>query len=187
ATGVPAGFVTLAVDLTERTRLEAQLLQAQKMEAVGQFAGGIAHDFNNLLTVITAYVELLISDASETPSKRADLLEIRGAASRAAALVRQLLAFSRRQVLVPSLIDLNAVVCETEQMLRRVLPPSVTMVTSLDPELHVVFADTGQVEQVLMNLVVNARDAMANGGTLTVTTANVARDAANGADDVDAR
>ena len=178
----PAGFVTLAVDLTERTRLEAQLLQAQKMEAVGQFAGGIAHDFNNLLTVITAYVELLISDASETPSKRADLLEIRGAASRAAALVRQLLAFSRRQVLVPSLIDLNAVVCETEQMLRRVLPPSVTMVTSLEPDLQVVFADTGQIEQVLMNLVVNARDAMPDGGTLTVATSNVVREAANGAD-----
>ena len=187
ATGVPAGFVTLAVDLTERTRLEAQLLQAQKMEAVGQFAGGIAHDFNNLLTVITAYAELLIGDVDETAPKRADLLEIRGAASRAAALVRQLLAFSRRQVLVPTLIDLNSVVCETEQMLRRVLPPTVTIVTSLDPELHVVFADTGQVEQVLMNLVVNARDAMVNGGTLTVTTANVARDAANGADDVDAR
>ena len=187
ATGVPAGFVTLAVDLTERTRLEAQLLQAQKMEAVGQFAGGIAHDFNNLLTVITAYAELLIGDVDETAPKRADLLEIRGAASRAAALVRQLLAFSRRQVLVPTLIDLNSVVCETEQMLRRVLPPTVTIVTSLDPELHVVFADTGQIEQVLMNLVVNARDAMADGGTLTVTTANVARDAANGADGVDAR
>ncbi len=185
AVGVPAGFVTLAVDLTERTRLEAQLLQAQKMEAVGQFAGGIAHDFNNLLTVITAYAELLIGDVNETAPKRADLLEIRGAASRAAALVRQLLAFSRRQVLVPSLIDLNSVVRETEQMLRRVLPPTVTIVTSLDPELHVVFADTGQVEQVLMNLVVNARDAMADGGTLTVTTANVSQESAIGVDDAD--
>jgi two-component system, cell cycle sensor histidine kinase and response regulator CckA len=183
--GVPAGFVTLAVDLTERTRLEAQLLQAQKMEAVGQFAGGIAHDFNNLLTVITAYAELLIADVDETAPKRADLQEIKGAASRAAALVRQLLAFSRRQVLVPSLIDLNAVVLEIEQMLRRVLPPTVTVVTSLDPELRAVFADTGQVEQVLMNLVVNARDAMADGGTLTIATANVATDPTDRAMDAD--
>lgn len=179
AAGVPAGFVTLAVDLTERTRLEAQLLQAQKMEAVGQFAGGIAHDFNNLLTVITAYAELLIADAHETAPQRADLLEIRGASARAAALVRQLLAFSRRQVLVPSIVDLNAVVSEMEQMLRRVLPPTVSIVTSLDPELHVVFADTGQLEQVLMNLVVNARDAMPEGGTLTIATKNVTRESAN--------
>jgi len=184
AAGAPAGFVTLAVDLTERTRLEAQLLQAQKMEAVGQFAGGIAHDFNNLLTVITAYAELLIADVHETAPQRADLLEIRGASARAAALVRQLLAFSRRQVLVPSLVDLNAVVREMEQMLRRVLPPTVSIVTSLDPELHVVFADTGQVEQVLMNLVVNARDAMPDGGTLTIATKAVTREFANGAADV---
>jgi two-component system cell cycle sensor histidine kinase/response regulator CckA len=185
AAGVPAGFVTLAVDLTERTRLEAQLVQAQKMEAVGQFAGGIAHDFNNLLTVITAYAELLLADAHETAPKRADLLEIRGAASRAATLVRQLLAFSRRQVLVPSLIDLNAVVLEMEQMLRRVLPPTVTIVTSLDPELNAVFADTGQVEQVLMNLVVNARDAMADAGTLTIATANAPLARTNSTVDVD--
>jgi len=184
AAGAPAGFVTLAVDLTERTRLEAQLLQAQKMEAVGQFAGGIAHDFNNLLTVITAYAELLIADVHETAPQRADLLEIRGASARAAALVRQLLAFSRRQVLVPSLVDLNAVVREMEQMLRRVLPPTVSIVTSLDPELHVVFADTGQVEQVLMNLVVNARDAMPDGGTLTIATKAVTREFANGPADV---
>ncbi|HSU95684.1 MAG TPA: PAS domain S-box protein, partial [Gemmatimonadaceae bacterium] len=183
--GVPAGFVTLAVDLTERTRLEAQLLQAQKMEAVGQFAGGIAHDFNNLLTVITAYAELLIADVDETAPKRADLQEIKGAASRAAALVRQLLAFSRRQVLVPSLIDLNAVVIEMEQMLKRVFPPTVTIVTSLDPDLRAVFADTGQVEQVLMNLVVNARDAMADGGTLTIATANAATDSTGRAMDAD--
>ena len=182
AAGAPAGFVTLAVDLTDRTRLEAQLLQAQKMEAVGQFAGGIAHDFNNLLTVITAYAELLIADTSEAAPKRADLLEIRGAAARAAALVRQLLAFSRRQVLVPSVIELNAVVREVEQMLRRVLPPTVNIVTSLDPELRAVFADTGQVEQVLMNLVVNARDAMPDGGILTITTANATgRSVANAA------
>ncbi|MEO6778872.1 MAG: PAS domain S-box protein [Gemmatimonadaceae bacterium] len=174
ATGEPAGFVALAADLTERIRLEGQLLQAQKMEVVGQLSGGIAHDFNNLLTVITTYTELLMTQFPEPSPVRADLQEIKGAGGRAAALTRQLLAFSRKQVLEPRVIDLNDVVCAVEQMCRRVLPPSIQVVTSLDPELDAAYADVGQIEQVLMNLVINARDAMPDGGTLTMMTRNAA-------------
>ena len=175
----PTGFVIIAADLTEHAKLEAQLRQAQKMDAVGQLAGGVAHDFNNLLTVITGYAGLLLSDLPEDVAIRADVSEIMGAANRAAILTRQLLAFSRQQVLEPRVLDLNDVVEGMEQMLRRVLPADIEVKTMLDPALGSVSADPGQLEQVLMNLIVNARDAMPGGGTITIETMDFEYDANN--------
>ena len=170
-----AGRVLLTVilrDITQRKHLESQLRQSQKMEAMGQLAGGIAHDFNNLLTAIRASAELLLE---ELPSGqlRADAEEIRLASDRAAALTRQLLAFSRKQVLRPGIIDLNVVVGSIETLLRRVISQQVTLsvVTSDDPAW--VLADAGQLEQILVNLAVNARDAMPHGGTISIATAVV--------------
>ncbi|MBN1628220.1 MAG: PAS domain S-box protein [Thermoleophilia bacterium] len=158
---------------------EEQLRQSQKMEAVGLLAGGIAHDFNNLLTAIMGYVDLLLEQAGDDESLRPDLEEIRGAATRAASLTSQILAFSRRQTLLPRLASLNEVVSGVAPLLRRALGEAIDLVTEQDPDLGLVHVDVHQFEQVLMNLAVNAHDAMPSGGRLTLRTANVEVDAAS--------
>lgn len=163
----------IARDISERKQLEEQLRQAQKMEAVGRLAGGIAHDFNNLLTAINGYSELAMRKLEEVDPLRLNLEEIRKAGDRAAALTRQLLAFSRKQILHPKVINLNAVVADMERMLKRLIGEDIDMRVILKPELGNVKADIGQIEQVIMNLVVNARDAMPRGGKLTIETANI--------------
>jgi PAS domain S-box-containing protein len=160
-------------DAKELAELAQQLRQAQKMESVGQLAGGIAHDFNNLLTAISCNVELLLDEISPSDTRRDDVVQIREATDRAASLTRQLLAFSRRQVLQPLPLDLNVTVGGMERMLRRVLSSDVRLRTQLDPALPAVFADAGQMEQVMMNLVLNARDSMPAGGTIVVRTSSV--------------
>jgi two-component system cell cycle sensor histidine kinase/response regulator CckA len=174
------GIVVNSRDVTERReaeealrRSEQQLLQVQKMEAVGRLAGGVAHDFNNLLTAIRGNAELLLADIPPDSQSREDVEEIRRAADRAAALTRQLLAFSRRQVLQPRLLDLNQSVAEMQRMLRRLLGEDVELATRLDPHLRRVRADPAQVEQVILNLAVNARDAMPHGGVVMVCTSNM--------------
>jgi PAS domain S-box-containing protein len=158
--------------LLDRTKLEEQLRLAQKMEAVGSLAGGIAHDFNNLLSVILSYVGFVVNALPEGDSRRDDLAEAQKAAERATSLTRQLLAFGRKQVLQPVPLNLNHVAAEMEQMLRRIIGEDVSMVQRLDPELGLAMADPGQIEQVVMNLVGNSRDAMPLGGRLTIETAN---------------
>ncbi len=169
--------LVLAVDVTERRLLEEQLRQAQKMEAVGQLAGGIAHDFNNLLTAILGYSELLLSRVDKESPMHGDLDEIRKSGERAASLTRQLLAFSRRQVLDPKVLDVNALVGNLEKMLRRLMGEDVELIALLEPSVGRIRADPGQVDQVLMNFAVNARDAMPRGGTLTIETQNADLDA----------
>ena len=171
-----ASCITYVVNLSKSRMLEKQLRQAQKMEAVGQLAGGVAHDFNNLLTAILGYTELVVARMRADPEGLEELDEIRKAGERAAGLTRQLLAFSRRQVLEPRVIDLNGVVRDLEKMLRRLLGEDVELETSLAPSLGCVRADPGEIEQVVMNLAVNARDAMPEGGRITVETANVELD-----------
>jgi PAS domain S-box-containing protein len=163
----------LATDVTEKRSLEAQLAQAQKMESIGRLAGGVAHDFNNLLGVITGYGELLSKRVQADDRLRRYSDDILKAARRAADLTRQLLAFSRKQLLQPKILDLNAIVSETETLLRRLIGEDVRLETRLDPHLATVKADPGQMQQVLMNLAVNARDAMPHGGRITIETANV--------------
>jgi PAS domain S-box-containing protein len=175
ASGGVLGVGALMLEVSERKNLEEQFRQAQKMEAVGRLAGGIAHDFNNLLTVMSSCSELLLLDLAKDDRRRTDVEEIRRAAQRAAGLTRQLLAFSRKQILQPTMLDLNAIVAEMEKMLRRVLGEDVALATVLDPDLGFVRADHGQVEQVLMNLVVNARDAMPRGGKIILRTRNIAQ------------
>jgi len=165
-------FNVLVEDITERKLLEAQLRQAQKMEAVGRLAGGIAHDFNNLLTAITGYADLALSDLREGDPMRQDMEEILRAAHRAAELTHQLLAFSRQQVLAPRVLDLNEVVQSVDKMLRRLVGEDVELLSVLAPGLGHVKADPGQLEQVIVNLAVNARDAMPTGGKLTIETAD---------------
>lgn len=160
----------------ELRQKEEQLLQSQKMEAVGRLAGGVAHDFNNLLTVILAYGDLLLSESPEDAPHREELREMCDAAERAAALTRQLLAFSRKQVLQPQVLDLNQVVHRLEKLLGRVLGEDIQIITRLSAEVHSVSADPVQVDQILVNLAVNARDAMPKGGKLIVETANVVFD-----------
>ncbi|HEX5972103.1 MAG TPA: ATP-binding protein [Gemmatimonadaceae bacterium] len=164
--------ITLAE--SEKKALEAQFLQAQKMEAVGRLAGGIAHDFNNLLTVIASYSSMALESLRVDDPLHADMKEIRGAAERAARLTRQLLAFSRKQVMRPEMLDLTSMARDMERMLQRLIGEDVTLELKLEPELGIICADPGQVEQVIMNLVVNARDAMPNGGHLVIETSNVA-------------
>jgi two-component system, cell cycle sensor histidine kinase and response regulator CckA len=159
-------------EITERRRLEEQLRQAQKMEAVGRLAGGVAHDFNNVLTAIFGYADLLNEDLPEGHQARRDLDEIRKAAQRASTLTRQLLAFSRQQVLQPMVLSLNDLVEDIQSMLVRLVAEDIELRLRLDPSAGNVRADAGQIQQVLMNLVVNARDAMPAGGKLLVETAN---------------
>ena len=170
-----SGFQRLD-DLQALEAKEAQLRQSQKMEAVGQLAGGVAHDFNNLITIITGYCQLLRKGLAPEDPRRAHLEQINQAGEGAATLVRQLLAFSRKQVLQSEKLDLNQVVAETEKMLGRLIGEDIELKTSLDPELGPVYADPGQLEQVLMNLVINARDAMPQGGKLTIETTNAELD-----------
>jgi len=166
----------IAQDITQQKRLEAQLLQAQKREALGRLIGGVAHDFNNLLTVITGYTDSVLQDVEQTNPQRADLLEVRKAAERAAALTRQLLVFSRRQVLEPQVINPNVVIEAISGMLRRLIGDNIVVTTALASDLHGVKVDAGHFEQILVNLAVNARDAMPNGGTLMLETTNVVID-----------
>ena len=168
----PGRHIAVVRDLTHQRELEVQLRQAQKMEAVGRLAGGIAHDFNNLLTAIAGYSEFLI-DAQTDPRLRRHAEEIKKAAARAAALTGQLLAFSRRQVLQPRVLDFNVVVSDMDMMLRRLIGEDIELLTMLDPDLGAIRADPTQLEQVIVNLAVNARDAMSGGGSVTLETANV--------------
>ncbi len=163
------GYTVTAEDVTAQQQLEQQLRQAQKMEGIGRLAGGVAHDFNNILTAITSYADLLLTDTKFSEEHRADVSEIKTAAGRAAALTRQLLAFSRQQVLAPRVLDLNAVVSGMDKMLSRIIGEDITLTTRLGATGHV-RADPAQIEQVLMNLVVNARDAVRSGAEVVVTT-----------------
>jgi two-component system cell cycle sensor histidine kinase/response regulator CckA len=166
-------------DITERKLLEEQLRQSQKMEAIGQLAGGIAHDFNNLLTTVLGYSDMALRQLSERDPVRAEIEEIQRAGERAANLTQQLLAFSRKQVFTSKVVDMNALITESTRMLGRLIGERIRLGTDLDPSLGNVRADPGQLEQVLLNLVVNARDAMPEGGTLTVRTQNADVDAAS--------
>ncbi len=175
--GRAMGFSEIARDITEQKSLEAQLRQAQKMEGIGQLAGGIAHDFNNLLTVINSYSAMVLGELDfSNPFVRNGIEQIKEAGHRAASLTRQLLMFSRQQVLEPKVLDLNEVVSNIAKLLRRLIGEDVTQVLCLHPALGRVKIDPGQMEQVIMNLAVNARDAMAGGGQLTIETENVELD-----------
>jgi PAS domain S-box-containing protein len=160
-------------DITERHQLEDRLRQSQKMEAVGQLAGGIAHDFNNILTVILGNCELIINQLRADDPLRKDVEQIQKSGERAASLTRQLLAFSRKQLLQLQVLDLNTIVLDMEKMLRRLIGEDIQLVTVLDPLARPVKADSGQLEQIILNLVLNARDAMPYGGELTIETANI--------------
>jgi PAS domain S-box-containing protein len=175
--GVAARLV-MAADVSEKKKLESQLLQAQKMEAIGRLAGGVAHDFNNLLGVITGYSDLLGKTLAPESAGHRRLEQIKKAANRAAGLTRQLLAFSRKEVIQPKVLDLNEVVVDVEKMLHRLIGEDVNLVTRLEKDLGRVQADRGQIDQIILNLAVNARDAMPQGGDLWIETSNVELDEA---------
>jgi PAS domain S-box-containing protein len=172
-TGALVGTVGTVEDVTDAWIMEEQLRQAQKMEAVGKLAGGVAHDFNNLLTVIKTYSEFMLEQIEESSPLHDDALEIQKAAGRAAALTRQLLAFSRKQALLPRTIDLNEIVRGIEPMLRRLIGEDIRIELRTAAALRAVKADASQLEQVVMNLAVNARDAMSQGGTITIETSSL--------------
>jgi two-component system cell cycle sensor histidine kinase/response regulator CckA len=173
AHGEPFAFATVQHDMREMKNLEAHIRQTQRLEALGRLAGGIAHDFNNILSVILSYSTILLSDLEPGTSASEDVQEIHAAGERAARLTRQLLAFSRRQLLEPRIVDLNEVVTGMEKMTRRLLGEDIVLKLALCPTLGPVRVDVGQIEQVLLNLALNARDAMQNGGVLTIATDNV--------------
>jgi two-component system, cell cycle sensor histidine kinase and response regulator CckA len=164
--------ISVAREVSEQKNLEQQLRQSQKMEAIGRLAGGVAHDFNNILTVIRGNAEILQAELAGDDARLADVVEIATATRRAAELTHQLLAFSRRQVLLPKVLDLNAVLFDMEKMLRRVIGEDIELRVTLDPDLGMTLADPGQVQQVVMNLVINARDAMPRGGRISLETRN---------------
>jgi two-component system, cell cycle sensor histidine kinase and response regulator CckA len=177
--GIVEGTLISGVDITERRTLEARYQQAQKMEAVGQLASGVAHDFNNLLTVIIGFTEIVTSDEGLNGAHASELAEILSAAQSASGLTKQLLAFSRQQVLRAAPVDVNALIVHMNGLLGRLIGEHVEIATSLAPGLALAFADRGQLEQVVMNLVVNARDAMPDGGRVTIATSNVELDDAS--------
>jgi signal transduction histidine kinase/CheY-like chemotaxis protein len=177
--GTPVRLLGIGGDVSARKSLEAQLRQSQKMEAVGLLAGGVAHDFNNLLTVIMSYSDLVIHDLPYGGEHHDDMQQVIAAARSAAGLTRQLLAFSRKQILTPSTVNLNALVADMIDMFRRLIGTNIELAQVLEGDLGEVRADRGQLEQVLMNLVVNARDAMPTGGRLQIETANVEVDEAS--------
>lgn len=177
------GALVFARDVTERLRaeqeranLQTELLQSQKMDSIGRLAGGVAHDFNNMLGVINGYTDILLNEMPESNPWRKELIEIRNAGKRAANLTQQLLAFSRKQMLTPRVLNLNELVSQTQSMLRRLLNENIDLKTCCAPDLGAVCADPGQLEQVIMNLAINARDAMPEGGKLIVETSNLDMD-----------
>jgi PAS domain S-box-containing protein len=174
--GEPMRAAGVGMDVTAFKQLEEQFHQAQKMEAVGKLAGGVAHDFNNLLTIILGYCDMLTSRYKDAPPAMEDVKEIRRAATSASVLTGRLLAFSRKQVLAPRVVDLNEILTSLKNMLRRLIEESVRIEFSLEDNLARIKVDAGQMEQVVLNLVVNARDAMPGGGALTIATANVQLD-----------
>ena len=178
STGKAMRMIGVVLDITQHKHLEEQLRQSQKLEAVGRLAGGVAHDFNNLLTIITGYTDLLLEQAGPDADVRKDLEEIRRAGERAALMTSRLLAFSRKQVVQLRAVDLNAVIAELDKMMRYLIGEDIEIATVFADELGVVRADPGQIEQIIMNLAVNARDAMPQGGRLGIETANVELDAA---------
>ncbi|MGA8674049.1 MAG: PAS domain S-box protein, partial [Candidatus Acidiferrales bacterium] len=178
AEGELQGAICMALDITDRKQLEEQLRQAQKMEAVGRLAGGIAHDFNNLLMVIQGYADLMTERLAEGDPLRRNAEQIQTASQRATSLTRQLLAFSRKQMLAPKVLNVQSVVVDMEKILRRLIGEDIQLETSSVPDLGLIKADRSQIEQVIMNLAVNARDAMPEGGRLTIETANVELDKA---------
>ncbi|MFQ5745072.1 MAG: PAS domain S-box protein [Acidobacteriota bacterium] len=174
--GKQVGIYGIYQDLTARKQLEKQLQLSQKMEAIGQMAGGVAHEFNNLLTGITGYVSLVLGNLDEDSPASKDLLKVRELGTRAASLTQQLLSFGRRQPLEPAVLDLNSLIGTTSEVIRPLIGEDIELVVTADPHLHRVRAEGSMIEQVLMNLAVNARDAMPEGGTLTIETANVTLD-----------
>ncbi len=171
--GRPSSILIINTNISQRKELEAQLLHAKRLESIGRLAGGVAHDFNNLLTVITGYCDILLATAQLPEQSAGYVREIKKAGDRAAGLTRQLLAFSRKQILAPRLLDLNTLVRDAEKLLRRLIGEDVELTTDLTAGLWPVRADPSQLEQVIINLVVNARDAMPNGGRLRLETSNV--------------
>ena len=173
-TGRITGFVAVKRDVTQHLQLQRELQQAQKLESIGRLAGGVAHDFNNLLTVINGYCDFINSSLDRTDPIWSSVAEIRKSGERAASLTKQLLAFSRKQVIEPKTLDVNTTIRDSEQMLQRLIGEDIALATRLDPFLGQVMADPEQVHQVIMNLVINARDAMPDGGRLDISTGNVA-------------
>ena len=170
AAGEVVGAVNMMLDVTEMKQLEEQYRQSQKMEAVGQLAAGVAHDFNNLLTIIMGYSDILLSKMPDSDASSEPVRQIRNAGERAAGLTRQLLAFGRKQILAPVVLDLNSLLTQLEKMLRRLIGEDIELITLLNADLAPVKVDPGQIEQMIMNLVVNARDAMPRGGRITIQT-----------------